>query len=65
MKKQAGQKKFRFRGRWFLPAVVLLYVVLFAVGSPAALPALHRSGLVLLKILPIIAAVICFTAVIN
>ena len=65
MKKKDGRKKFRFRGLRFLPAVILLYVVLFAVGSPTALSALQRSGLVLLKILPVIAAVICFTAVIN
>ena len=64
-KEQNRQKPFTFRGRWFFLVVLLLYGLLFVLGSPVALPALKKSGLVLVKIIPIIAAVICFTAAIN
>ncbi len=63
MKKQ--RKPFAFHGTILLPVVILVYCALFFSDSTTALAALLKSGKVLLKILPIIAAVILFTAVIN
>lgn len=45
--------------------VLLLYIVLYFFNSQKMFQALHESGVVLLKILPIFAIVILFTAVIN
>lgn len=45
--------------------VLLLYIVLYFFNSQKMFQALYESGVVLLKILPIFAIVILFTAVIN
>ena len=63
MKKQ--DKAVNFRGKYLLLTVCLVYAVLLFVNNEAALAALQKSALVLLKILPIIAVVIVFTALIN
>lgn len=58
-------KAVAYRGKYLLLTVGLGYAVLLFVNKTAALAALQKSGLVLLKILPIIAVVILFTAAIN
>ena len=63
MKKQ--KKPFTFRGKILLPVVFVGYCFLFFSDSSTAFAALLKSGSVLLKILPIIAVVILFTALIN
>ncbi len=59
------EKHIVFHGKYLLLTVCLGYVVLLFVNTNAAISALQKSGIVLLKILPIIAVVILFTAVIN
>ncbi|MBU0945385.1 MAG: permease [Proteobacteria bacterium] len=59
------EKPFTFRGRYLLLTVLILYAVLFLTNSHSALLALGKSGSVLLKILPIFAVVILFTALLN
>ena len=59
------KKAFTFRGKYFFGVVTALYGVLFFVNSERALAALQKSSAVLLQILPIIAVVILFTALIN
>lgn len=63
MKKQ--QKPFSFRGKYLLLAVLILYGLFFLFNSQSALLALQKSGSILMKILPIFAVVILFTALIN
>ena len=63
MKKQAPPLV--FRGKYFFLAVTFCYGVLFFVNNETALSALIKSSVVLLKILPIIAVVILFTALLN
>lgn len=63
MKKQG--KPFAFRGKYLFLVVFILYGVFFLVSSETAWLALQKSGTVLLKILPIIAVVILFTALLN
>ena len=63
MKKQG--KPFAFRGKYLFLVVLILYSVLFFVSSETARLALEKSVTVLLKILPIIAVVILFTALLN
>jgi uncharacterized membrane protein YraQ (UPF0718 family) len=63
MKKQASPPV--FRGKYFFLAVTFCYGVLFFTNSEVALSALTKSSVVLLKILPIIAVVILFTALLN
>ncbi len=63
MKKQG--KPFAFRGKYLFLVVLILYSVLLFVSSETARLALEKSGTVLLKILPIIAVVILFTALLN
>ena len=54
-----------FRGKYLLSTVGLCYVILLFTSTDAAISGLQKSGVVLLKILPIIAVVILFTAGIN
>lgn len=63
MKRQ--QKPFAFRGRYLFLIVLILYTALLLTNSPVAQSALQRSGTILLKILPIFAIVILFTALLN
>ena len=63
MKKQ--EKPFAFRGKYLLLAVLILYGLFFLFNSQPALLALQKSGSILIKILPIFAVVILFTAFIN
>ena len=59
------KKPFAFRGKYLLLVVLVLYVLLFVSNSDAALAALQKSGAVLADVLPIVAGVILFTAVLN
>lgn len=63
MKKQ--DKPFAFRGKYLLLTIFILYGVLFLVSSETVLPALQKSGNILVKILPIFIVVILFTALLN
>ena len=63
MKKQ--QPAIVFRGKYLLPVVGIAYICLAVLNSHQAAAALHKSLLVLLKVLPIIAMVILFTSLIN
>ncbi len=62
---EGGGRPFAFRGRLFLALVVLAYGVLALRDAPAALLALQRGGLLLLRLLPVFAMVILLIAVIN
>ncbi|HHD64179.1 MAG TPA: permease [Desulfobulbaceae bacterium] len=63
MKKQG--KAFVFRGKYFFLFILIVYGILFFVDSQSTLLSLRKSGAVLLKVLPIFAAVILFTALLN
>jgi len=63
MKKQ--DKPFTFRGKYLFLVVLILYGVLLIVSHEAAQLALQKSSTILLKILPIFAVVILFTALLN
>ncbi len=54
-----------FRGKYVLLAVLAAYALVFAVDSAAGMAAMLKSGAVAVKILPVIAGVIVFTALIN
>jgi len=64
MKKQKD-KPLAFRGKYLFSAVFILYSVLFLMNSQYALPALLKSGHILLRIIPIFLVVILFTALLN
>ena len=64
MKKQP-EKPFVFRGKIFFVLVLIGYGVLAFYNNGSALTALQKSGMVLLKIIPILAVVILMTATIN
>ncbi|MBW2683367.1 MAG: permease [Deltaproteobacteria bacterium] len=64
MKKQP-EKPFAFRGKPFFAAVLIGYVILAFLNFSGAIAALQKSGMTLLKILPILAVVILMTATIN
>jgi len=64
MKKQP-EKPFAFRGKIFFTLVLVGYGVLAFCNRGSALAALQKSGLVLLKIIPILIVVILMTATIN
>ncbi len=59
------EKPFVFRGKFFALLVLSAYIVLFYFNSHIALLALQKSIHVVLKILPIFAVVIVFTALLN
>lgn len=63
MKKQ--DNSFGFRGKYLFTTVMILYGVLFFINSETALSALQKGTAILVKILPIIAVVILFTALLN
>lgn len=65
MKKKKQDKPFVFRGKYLLLFVFVLYLVVFFQNSQAAWFALQKSSGVLIKIIPIIAGVILFTALLN
>jgi uncharacterized membrane protein YraQ (UPF0718 family) len=65
MSRKSREKPFAFRGKYLLLTVIALYVVLFAFDGGAAVAALAKSGAVVEKILPILAGVILFTAILN
>jgi uncharacterized membrane protein YraQ (UPF0718 family) len=58
-------KPFAFRGKYFFLAVCVSYGGLFPFSHQKTLLALQKSAAVLIRILPIIAVVILFTALIN
>ena len=58
-------KPFAFRGKYFLLAVCIFYGILFTCGYEKTSFALHKSAAILIRILPIIAVVILFSALIN
>ena len=60
-----GDKSFAFRGKYLLLVVLAAYGVLFVLNPEAAMAALQKSGAVAARILPIIAGVILFTALLN
>ena len=60
-----GEKPFVFRGNFLILLVFAAYIVLFLFNSHTALLALQKSAHVILKILPIFAVVIVFTALLN
>jgi len=55
----------RFRGKAFLLVVLCCYMLFFLLNTALAVAALQQSFTVLKKIIPIIAAVIFFNAVLN
>ena len=59
------EKPFAFRGKFFALLVLAVYIGLFFFDSHTALQALQKSTRVVLKILPIFAVVIVFTALLN
>lgn len=63
MKKQ--DKPFAFRGKYLFLTVLCLYIFFFLFNSQSAFLALQKSTAVLTRILPIIAVVIFFTALLN
>jgi len=63
MKKQG--KPFTFRGKYLFLTVLCFYILFFLVNSQSAFLALQKSTTVLTRILPIIAVVIVFTALLN
>jgi len=64
MKKQP-EKPFAFRGKSFFAAVLTGYALLAFLNFSGAIAALQKSGMILFKILPILAVVILMTATIN
>ena len=63
MKKQ--DKAFTFRGKYLLLIVSVFYGVLFFFNTQTTQLALHKSSMILIKILPILTIVILFTALLN
>jgi len=59
------EKPFSFRGKYLLATVIILYGLFFLFNGQSTLLALQKSSSILIKILPIFAVVILFTAVIN
>ena len=60
-----GDKPFAFRGNYLLLAAGGAYIALFVFNREIAMAALLKSAGVAARILPIIAGVIIFTAVLN
>lgn len=54
-----------FKGVRFLGLVVLLYIVLFFITPDDTAAALHKSGTILLKLLPIFVVVILLSGLVN
>ncbi len=63
MKKE--DKPFAFRGKYIFLTVFTVYAVLFFTGNEKAIPAVQKSGAILMKILPILIIVILLTALFN
>jgi uncharacterized membrane protein YraQ (UPF0718 family) len=63
LKKQ--KKSFAFRGKYFFLLILISYSLFFVLDSQSALLALAKSRTILVKILPILAVVILFTALLN
>ena len=63
MKKK--EKAFSFRGKNFFYVILVLYGVMFFINSQSVQLALLKSSSILIKILPIFAGVIFFTALLN
>ncbi|MCB2180950.1 MAG: permease [Desulfobulbaceae bacterium] len=59
------EKPFAFRGKFFIALAFVVYVVVFFFDQQLGLLALQKSGRILLKILPVFAVVILFTAFLN
>ncbi len=64
MKKQP-EKPFAFRGKLFFATVFIGYSIFAFLNFSGAIAALQKSGMILFKILPILAVVILMTATIN
>ncbi len=60
-----ADKPFTFRGKYLLLGVLAAYTVLFVFNPDAGMAALRKSAGVAVKILPVIAGVIVFTALLN
>ncbi len=63
MKKE--DKPFVFRGKYIFLTVLVTYVILFLAGSEKVMPAVLKSGNIMMKILPILVVVILLTALLN
>lgn len=59
------EKQFAFRGSYFLFLVLAAYLGLYIFNSKTALLALEKSASVLIKVLPVFAVVMIFTALLN
>ncbi len=57
--------KLSFKGAKFFLLVAFSYLVLFLINSEKTAASLQKSGLILLKLLPVFLAIIVLTAVIN
>lgn len=57
--------KLELKGATFFGLVVFTYFFLFFINNEKAVAALEKSGLILLKLIPIFLAIIAFTAVTN
>lgn len=62
---KSTKRTFAFRGKYFFVAVVCLYGVLWFVDPDSVQLALQEAAQVLIKIIPILAIVILFTALLN
>ena len=66
MKKSEAKKKSRGSSRfYFFGFMILVYAVLFLFQSEAALHAVKASGVLLIKIIPVLLAVIFFMGILN
>lgn len=63
MKKE--KKPFAFRGKYLFLAVLVIYAILFLAGNEKVVPAMQKSGTILMKILPILVVIILLTALLN
>lgn len=62
---KSQDKPLTFRGKYLFLTVLCLYILFFLFNSQSAFLALQKSATVFTKILPIIAIVITFTALLN
>ena len=58
-------KAFVFRGKYLLLIVLIIYGLFFIGNSQVAQLALHKSGNILMKILPVLLVVVLLTALFN
>ena len=63
MKKE--EKPFAFRGKYLFLTVLIIYMVLFLAGNEKVIPAIQKSGTIMMRIVPILVVVILLTALLN